>query len=223
MTIMNMVGGGTDDKWAEGTPLIPYTGDVNQLEGFTYLKVTTRTTPVVFSKGNVFSNWQASFSTPGARYMNSSKNTYAHPLYDSNIGNYLNVVSNNDGECVSNLTTVNPTTKTITTATTWNIDTKNMSGVALSSLNEVTVMGAQLLDGEYEFEGMWVIAYGVNLTPAYCTGNYRRTSGRLTAVNGVITMVTFKNGGGGSYYTSDSQITESMTYACHVFTRLNKQ
>lgn len=222
MTIMNMVGGGTDDNWADGTPLIPFDTNVKELIGFTYLRVTTSTTPVVFRKGNVLTNYQASFSTPGARYMNSSKNTYAYSLFDSNIGNYLNVVFNNDGECVSNITTINPTTKTLTTATTWNIDPKNMSGVALDSINGVTVVGDQLLNGEYEFEGVWVIVSGQNLTPTYCTNDYKRTSGRLTAVNGVITKVTFKNGGGGSYYTT-AQLTESLTGACHVFTRLNKQ
>ena len=222
MSIINMVGGGTDDSWAEGTPLIPYAGAIEELMGFTYLKVTTSATPVVFRKGNVLPNYQTSFSTPGARYMNTSKNTYAYSLYNSDMKNYLNVVSNNDGECVSNITTINPTSKMMT-VTKWNIDTKNMSGVALDSINGVTVVGAQLLDGEYTFEGVWVIASGQNLTPTYCLNNYKRTSGRLTAVNGVITMVTFDNGGSGSYYTSDNQIVESLTYACHVFTRLNKQ
>lgn len=221
MTIMNMVGGGADDKWAEGTPLIPNSSSVNKLKGFTYLKVTTRTTPVVFRKGEVYPSLQGSFSTPGARYMDTSKNTYAYSLYGSEIKNYLNVVSNNEGECVSNITTITPTAKTMA-VTTWYIDPKNMSGVALSSINGVTVEGAQLLDGEYTFEGIWVIAYG-DLTPTYNSGDYRRTSGRLTAVNGVITTVTFDSKGSTNYYTTDSQIAESLTYACHVFTRLNKQ
>lgn len=222
MTIMNMIGGGADDKWAEGTPLIPNSSDVKQLKGFTFLEVSTSTRPVVFSKKEVYPSLQGDFSTPGARYMDTSKNTYARPLYVSDIGDFLNVVSNNDGECVSNITTINPTTQTMA-VTTWYIDPKNMSGVALDSLNGVSVYGAQLLDGEYTFEGIWVIAYGVNLTPTYNSGNYRRTSGRLTAVNGVITMVTFDSKGSTNYYTTDSKITESMTRACHVFTRLNKQ
>lgn len=221
MTIMNMVGGGTDDNWAEGTLLIPYPNNVEELTGFMLLKVTTSTTPVVFRKGSELTNYQASFSTPGARYMDTSKNIYAYSLFNSDIGKYLNIVFNNNGECVSNITTINPTQKTMT-VTTWNIDTKNISGVALDSINGVTVEGAQSLDGEYTFEGVWVIVSGRNLTPTYCTGNYKRTSGRLTAVNGVITMVTFNNGGGGSYYTT-AQLTESLTHACHIFTRLNKQ
>lgn len=221
MTIMNMVGGGTDDKWAEGTPLIPNSSSVNKLKGFTFLKVSTSTRPVVFRKGEVYPSLQGSFSTPGARYMDTSKNTYAYSLYGSEIRNYLNVVSNNEGECVSNITTIIPTAKTMA-VTTWYIDPENMSGVALNSINGVTVEGAQLLDGEYTFEGMWVIAYG-DLTPTYNSGDYRRTSGRLTAVNGVITMVTFNSKGSTNYYTTDSQIAESLTYACHVFTRLNKQ
>lgn len=221
MTIMNMVGGGTDDKWAEGTPLIPNSSSVSQLKGFTYLKVSTSTRPVVFSKKEVYPSLQGDFSTPGARYMDTSHNTYAYSLFNSDIGKYLNVVSNNDGECLSNITTINPTAREMA-VTTWNINPKNMSGVALDSINGVTVEGAQLLDGEYTFEGVWVIAYG-DLTPTYCSGDYRRTSGRLTAVNGVITMVTFDQRWSENYYTSDSQIVESMTYACHVFTRLNKQ
>lgn len=221
MTIMNMVGGGADDGWAEGIPLIPYPNQVDQLQGFTLLEVSTSTRPVVFRKGSELTNFQASFSTPGAKYMNSSKNTYAQNLYASDIGKFLNVVFNKDGECVSNITYINPTTKTMT-VTTWYIDTTNMSGVALDSINGVTVENAQLLDGEYTFEGMWVIVSGRDLTPTYRSGDYGRTSGRLTAVNGVITKVTFDNGGSGSYYTT-AQLTESLTRACHIFTRLNKQ
>lgn len=224
MTIMNMVGGGVDDRWAEGTPLVPaeynaYTG----LDGFVCLSASKSSTSVKLNRVSRGTTTDE-LSYLGARYMNTSRNTYGHSLYESDIGEYLNVVFNGDGECLSNITTINPTSDT-KTLTVWYIDPADMSGVAFDSLDKVYAYGEQVLNGEYTFEGAWTIGSGPATTATYFSGDYPKTSGKLTAVNGEITMVTFDSGktGAGQYLTEEDISPVSFANAVHIFTRLNKQ
>ena len=220
MTIMNMVGGGADDRWAEGTPLIPLSNAVTELEGFACLSVSTDSE--VFRKGSRITLTDK-FSSLGAKCINVNHSISIHGLNASDIKDYLNVVFNEDGECLSNLTSVRGLNDTMTLIS-WTLSPDRMNGVPISSLNGVTAWGDQVMDGEYTFEGMWTIVYGNALSSTFFKGDYPKSRGRLTAVGGDITTVTFDSGqsGYGHYYTIDDT-TASMTKAVLIFTRLNKQ